>query len=168
MAAQLAGIPCPRGRRVPGSSKDRAPGRSPARARKALPREIEPVRMPVRPQAPWARIQQTELVRMPARARVTEAPKQQSGLVRAPVRARATRARTVTAAAPQTVLVTGRFPVATHQRTIPPSEGHRAKPAPKPAVRGALPAWVLPVVVEAHVRGAVNARGDQAMKKEDI
>ena len=33
-------------------------------------------------------------------------------------------------------------------------------------MRGVPPAWELPVVVEAHVRGAVDVRGDHAMNKE--
>jgi hypothetical protein len=94
--------------------------------------------------------------------RVVRAQMQQTVLVQMLGRVRAMR----TAAAPETLLATGKFQIPTRRGTPARSEVPRAEPPLKQTVREVHPAWELPVLVaEPHVPVAAPARGDRAMNK---
>jgi hypothetical protein len=121
-----------------GSNKEQAIGHRLAQSTKAVLREIEAVQT-------RATLQQTEEVRV-------------SALVPARVR---------TVAAPETVLVTGRFQKPTHLGIPARSADHRTEPLLKPAVHEARPAWEVRVLAEARVRVAAAARGNRFVKKKE-
>src|SRR5258708_23726136 len=95
----------------------------------------------------------TAQVRILAETPATWAPPQQTGLALVPARAAATRTQTETATA-ETILAIGSFRVATHRGTQAPSEEHRAKPTPRPAVLEVHPAWEPRGAEERHGRRA--------------
>jgi len=123
--------------------------------------------MLAQPQAAWAQAVEAALeiylARTPERARAiwtqTAAAGPETDLYLIPAQARLARVRTGEAVG-QTILGTGRFQLAMLRRIRMSSEEHRAKQAPRRAVREVLPVWVLLVVGEERVQGAPDVVGD--------